>query len=283
MHQSATAVATRLRRRPVSGRRIERVVLGTLGAALFVGLWYALTTGLELGAFRRLPGPLEVFGEWVALDPVYGVSLFTADYWAHIAASTWRAWLAFALAVALGVPLGLAMGWRRAVRDYAGGLIGLLRPIPPLAWVPLAILLLPTNAAAVVFVTFLVAFFATVINTVTGVDAIDRDYFRAARCLGASEWRVLVDVVLPGALPAIFTGLQVAMGAAWFSLAAGEMIAAQHGLGFLIWEAYNLIQYPTIVIGMITLGLLGYASSAVVRGVGARLTRWRGRAIGQGA
>ncbi len=269
------------RHRPAQGVGGERLVLGVLGAALFVGLWYLLTTQWALGPLRRLPGPLVVLEEWVSLDPVYGVSLFTADYWVHIAASTWRAWLAFALAVALGVPLGLAMGWRRIVRDYAGGLIGLLRPIPPLAWVPLAILLLPTNEAAVIFVTFLVAFFATVINTVTGVAAIDRDYYRAARCLGASEWRVLCDVVLPGALPTIFTGLQVAMGAAWFSLAAGEMIAAQHGLGFLIWEAYNLIQYPTIVIGMITLGLLGYASSALIRALGAHLTRWRDRAIGR--
>jgi NitT/TauT family transport system permease protein len=266
-------------RRGFTPRRIGRGVQGLLGLFAFLLLWYLLSTVWEVGAFRRLPGPLDVFEEWISLDPVYGISLFTADYYAHIGASLWRAWLAFLLAVATGVPLGLLMGWRKTVQDYAGGLIGLLRPIPPLAWVPLAILLLPTNEAAVIFVTFLVAFFAMVVNTIMGVRAIDKDYFRAARCLGASEWEVLRDVVLPGALPSIFTGLQVGMGAAWFSLAAGEMVAAQHGLGFLIWEAYNLIQYPTIVIGMATLGLLGYVSSALIRTLGAWLTRWRSQAL----
>jgi NitT/TauT family transport system permease protein len=285
MSESATILPglreVRGQRMRAFGQGVRRAALGVAGFSIFVGLWYLLSSHLGLGAFRRLPGPLDVLAEWISVDPAYGVSLFTADYYAHILASTWRAWAAFLLAVATGVPLGLLMGWRKAVRDYAGGLVGLLRPIPPLAWVPLAILLLPGTQAAVIFVTFLVAFFATVVNTVMGVLSIDRDYFRAARCLGASEWRVLRDVVLPGALPSIFTGLQVAMGAAWFSLAAGEMIAAQHGLGFLIWEAYNLIQYPTIVIGMGTLGLLGYVSSALIRLLGARLTRWRARAIGQ--
>ena len=93
---------------------------------------------------------------------------------------------------------------------------------------------------------------------------------------------MLRDVILPGALPQIFTGLQIAMGAAWFSLAAGEMIAAQYGLGFLIMDAYNLIQYPTIVIAMATLGLMGYLSSALIRYLGDRLMRWRLEAMGAG-
>src|SRR5436190_1001883 len=102
----------------------------------------------------------------------------------------------------------------------------------------------------------------------------------SAAFLGGSRRDILLDVVLPGALPSIFTGLQIAMGAAWFSLAAGEMIAAQYGLGFLIMESYNLIQFPTIVIAMATLGLLGYASSALIRLVGERLMRWRAQNIG---
>jgi len=135
----------------------------------------------------------------------------------------------------------------------------------------------------VIFVTFLVAFFATALNTLVGVRSIDPDYFRAAASLGASRKDVLLDVVIPGALPNIFTGLQIAMGAAWFSLAAGEMIAAQYGLGFLIMEAYSLIQFPTIVIAMATLGLLGYLSSALIRVLGNRLMRWRDRSMGFGA
>ena len=112
-------------------------------------------------------------------------------------------------------------------------------------------------------------------NTLLGVRSIDPDYFRAARCLSASPRDVLTDIIIPGALPSIFTGFQIAMGAAWFSLVAGEMIAAQYGLGFMILESYNLVQYPTIIIMMVTLGIVGYASSAAIRLAGKRLMRWR--------
>jgi NitT/TauT family transport system permease protein len=128
----------------------------------------------------------------------------------------------------------------------------------------------------------LVAFFATVMNTYVGVKSIDPDYFRAALSLGSKPRDILRHVIIPGALPNIFTGLQIAMGAAWFSLAAGEMIAAQYGLGFMIFESYNLIQFPTIVIGMATLGIAGYVSSAIIRVVGNKLMRWRVQSFGIG-
>lgn len=248
------------------------------GLALFA--WYASVKWLPLDAFARLPDPVQVFTEWASPEPAYGISLFTAAYYKHILYSTLRALAAFALAVALGVPLGIFMGWSVRFNEYASALVGLLRPIPPLAWVPLAILVLPGVESAVVFVTFLVAFFATTLNTYVGVKSIDQDYLRAAACLGAGRRDMLVDVIVPGALPQIFTGLQIAMGAAWFSLAAGEMIAAQYGLGFLIMDAYNLIQYPTIVIAMGTLGFMGFLSSALIRAAGGRMMRWRMEAIG---
>jgi sulfonate transport system permease protein len=248
------------------------------GLALFG--WYASVKWIPLESFARLPDPVQVFTEWLSPHPVYGISLFTAAYYKHILFSTLRALAAFLLAVALGVPLGILMAWSARFDAYASALVGLLRPIPPLAWVPLAILVLPGAESAVVFVTFLVAFFATTLNTLVGVKSIDRDYLRAAACLGASRLDLLVDVIVPGALPQIFTGLQIAMGAAWFSLAAGEMIAAQYGLGFLIMDAYNLIQFPTIVIAMGTLGFMGLLSSALIRVVGHRLMRWRMEAMG---
>lgn len=251
-----------------------------VGYALFLLLWYGSTQWLPVAALNRLPGPIAVITEWLSLDPFYGISIFTADYYIHIMYSVGRATAAFLLAVALGVPLGILMGWSKRFNEYASGLFGLLRPIPPLAWVPLAILLFAHVEIAVVFVTFLVAFFATAMNTLVGVRSIDQDYFRAAQCLGASPTQMLWDVVVPGALPHIFTGFQIAMGAAWFSLAAGEMVAAQYGLGFLVFEAYNLIQFPTIVIGMATLGLAGYISSALIRVLGNRLMKWRQQAFG---
>ena len=251
-----------------------------IGFAIVILAWYASVQWLPIKSFQRLPDPLTVVIEWLNPDPDYGLSIFTRDYYLHIWYSTYRATLAFALAVALGVPLGIMMGWKARFNEYASSLLGLLRPIPPLAWVPVAILIFPGNEPAVIFVTFLVAFFATTMNTLLGVKSIDPDYFRAARSLGARPVDILRDVIIPGALPSIFTGLQIAMGAAWFSLVAGEMIAAQYGLGFMILESYNLVQYPTIVIMMVTLGIVGFVSSALIRLIGNRLMRWRADSIG---
>ncbi len=258
----------------------RRFWLMCTGYALACILWYASVKWIPLAAFARLPDPVTVFTEWLSPDPSYGISIFTGAYYKHILASTWRALAAFIFAVALGVPLGIMMGWSATFNAYASALVGLLRPVPPLAWVPLAILLLPVAEIAVVYVTFLVAFFATTLNTLVGVRSIDPDFLRAARCLGASRRDLLIDIIIPGALPQLFTGLQIAMGAAWFSLAAGEMIAAQYGLGFLIMDAYSLIQYPTIVIAMGTLGLMGYLCSASIRVLGDRLMRWQARPMG---
>ena len=251
------------------------------GFAAFVGLWHVTVVTFSLPWFNRLPGPWECLLEWLSPDPDYGVSIYTKDYYTHILYSTYRATLAFALATVLGVAFGLMMGWSKKFYDYSFPLVELIRPIPPLAWVPLAILVLPGIEPAVIFVTFMVAFFVTALNTLLGVQSIDENYFRAAKCLGAGKKRLLMDVVLPGSMPFIFTGLQISMGAAWFSLVAGEMIAAQYGLGFLIWDSYSLIQYPVIVIGMVTLGLVGWASSAIVRSIGRKLMTWRERELSE--
>jgi len=245
------------------------------GFVIFVGLWWVTVSLLKLPWFNRLPGPVEVVSEWLSPEPTFGISIYTKDYYTHIFYSTYRATAAFLLATLLGIPFGLLMGWNKKFYDYSLPLVELIRPIPPLAWVPLAILVLPGSEPAVIFVTFLVAFFVTTLNTLLGVESIDENYFRAAKCLGASNKDILFDVVVPGALPYVFTGLQISMGASWFSLVAGEMIAAQYGLGFLIWDSYSVIAYPVIFIGMATLGIIGWASSALVRVVGRRLMAWR--------
>ena len=258
----------------------RRFILMMVGFVAAFGLWYASVKWLPFPAFRRLPDPIKVIVEWLSPNPDFGISVFTANYYVHILYSTYRATVAFALAVLLGVPLGILMGWSTTVREYSDALLTLLRPIPPLAWVPLAILIFPGTEPAVIFVVFLVAFYATTLNTWVGVRSIDGAYFRAALCLGARPIDVLRDVILPGALPSIFTGFQLAMGAAWFSLVAGEMIAARYGLGYVIWESYNLVQYSTTVIGMVTLGIVGYLCSALIRFAGTYLMRWREKNIG---
>jgi NitT/TauT family transport system permease protein len=248
--------------------------LGTAGFVLFIAVW-SLLVHFNVWRFSKLPDLLSVVREWTSRTPVYGVSLFTPAYYADIWASTVRVFAAFTLATALGVPLGILLGWNRIARDVLFPVLELSRPIPPLAWVPLAILMLSGQQSAMIFLTFIAAFFATVLNTMLGVTSIDESYLRAAYCLGSRHWDVVWNVVLPGALPYIFTGLQVGMGVAWFSLVAGEMIAGEVGLGYLILNSYVELQTVTIVIGMITLGVIGFLSSALVRWIGHRLMVWQ--------
>ncbi len=252
--------------------------LGLAGIVGFVLFWYLTTEYFKLPRFRMLPGPVEVWTEFTSHDPIYGTSMYTPQYYWHIATSSARVLIAFALATILGVPLGLFMGWKRTFRDYAFPIIEVLRPIPVLAWVPLAIIIMPGREAPIIFLAFLAAFFATTLNAMLGVESIDESYFRAARCLGSKPWQIFKRVVVPGALPDIFTGLQIGMGVAWFSLVAAEMVSGEHGLGFLIWDSYVLSQYPVIVIAMVTLGLVGYVYSAVIRLVGRMLMGWTARA-----
>jgi NitT/TauT family transport system permease protein len=205
------------------------------------------------------------------------VSIYTPVYYQHILVSLRRIVKAFALATGFGVPVGLLLGWSKRFRDYVFPLFEMLRPIPILAWVPLAIIMLPGDELPVVYLTFLASFFATALNTMLGVKSIDPVYVLAAECLGASRWRIFREVIIPGALPFIFTGLQISVGVAWFSLVAAEMISGQFGLGYLINTSYTTVEYPTLVIAMFTLGIVGYSTSVAVRLVGEWLMTWRTR------
>lgn len=258
----------------------HKFLYGILGFTCFFGIWYALTELFSLPRFEFIPNPLYLFREWVSLEPKYGVSLFTPVYYEHIAVSTLRVYAAFTIAILVGAPLGILLGWSRLMRNLLFPVVEMLRPIPPLAWVPLAVLTLYGTEMPVIFVTLLAALFATVLNTYLGVRSIHESYFRAAACLGYNRWQVLIRVVVPGALPFIFTGLQIAMGVAWFSLVGGELIAGRAGLGYLIFDGYVQVALPNIFIGMITLGVLGYVSSAIIRRVGEWLMAWQSKERG---
>lgn len=259
--------------------RSSRPYLMIIGIGLFFLSWYLLVDVLKFWRFRELPGLVPSIREWISPDPVYGVSLFTAEYYGHIWASVYRVMVAFVTATVLGIAVGVLMGWSRIFYGLAFPILEMLRPIPILAWIPLAILLLPGREAPIIGLTFLAAFFVTILNTLLGVKAIDEVYFRAARSLGFSEMAILFHVIIPGAMPYIFVGLQIAMGACWFSLVASEIVSGQAGLGYKVWETYYYVQFETMVIVMATLGLLGYVSSALVRIIGNRLMRWRARIL----
>ncbi len=252
------------------------------GFAIMLGLWYLTVQVWKLPRFADMPGLTTVVKEMFSKNPVYGLSVYTPEYYKDIWFSIRRVAIAFFLATALGVPLGLFLGWSKTFREYVFPVFETLRPIPVLAWVPLAILMFSGNETPVIFLTFLASFFATALNTMLGVESIDESYSRAAYCLGASKWQVFREVIVPGAMPFIFTGLQISVGVAWFSLVAGEMVSGEFGLGYVINTSYTMVRYPTIVIGMITLGAVGYATSALVRMVGDYMMQWRVRELALG-
>lgn len=253
-----------------------------VGFGLVLGFWYLAVEVWKLPRFEKMPGITTVVREWFSPDPAFGLSVYVPEYYAHIWASLRRVLISFAVATVVGVPLGLMLGWSQKFKDYIFPVFELLRPIPALAWVPLAILMFQGSETAVIFITFLPSFFATTLNTMLGVQSIEESHLRAASCLGANRLQTFRHVVIPGAMPFIFTGLQISVGVAWFSLVAGEMISGEFGLGYVIYTGYTLATYPTIIIGMVTLGIVGYASSAAVRAVGKLLMRWRSRELGLG-
>ena len=252
------------------------------GFAIMLGLWYLSVEIWKLPRFADMPGLTAVVKELFNPNPVYGLSVYTPEYYNHIGVSIRRVAIAFFLATALGVPLGLFLGWSKTFREYVFPVFETLRPIPILAWVPLAILMFTGSETPVIFLTFLASFFATALNTMLGVESIDESYSRAAYCLGASKWQVFREVIVPGAMPFIFTGLQISVGVAWFSLVAGEMVSGEFGLGYVINTSYTMVRYPTIVIGMVTLGAVGYLTSALVRMVGDYMMQWRVRELALG-
>ncbi|MBN8762659.1 MAG: ABC transporter permease [Thiobacillus sp. 63-78] len=252
------------------------------GFGILLATWYLAVEVWKLPRFADMPGLTTVMKEWFSKDPVYGLSIWTPEYYQHIWVSVRRILIAFFLATVLGVPLGLFLGWSKTFREYVFPVFETLRPIPILAWVPLAIIMFQGSETPVIFLTFLASFYATALNTMLGVETIDESYSRAAACLGASKWQVFREVIVPGAMPFMFTGLQISIGVAWFSLVAGEMVAGEYGLGYVINTSYTMVRYPTIVIGMITLGIVGYVSSALVRMAGDYMMQWRVRELALG-
>ncbi|HZP75495.1 MAG TPA: ABC transporter permease [Pseudolabrys sp.] len=243
--------------------------------ALLAGLafWqYASVTSLHLYVrFDNVPGPLQAGQALIQ-------HLAESTFYMHIAVSLERIAISYALAAALGITLGLLMGRLQVVRDIVYPYIELLRPIPAVAWIPMAILLLPTEEGSIIFITFLGALFPIVLNTMHGVEQTPEVLIRAAQSLGASQPTIFRHVILPGALPSICAGLAIGMGVSWFSLLAGEIISGQYGIGYFTWNAYSIINYPDIVVGMLAIGLLGTSTTYLVQLLARPALAWQRKA-----
>lgn len=237
-----------------------------------LGFWQvAASLHLDFGlvTFRNVPTPGEVFN---ALRELISSSALAR----HILASLGRVAAGYLSAVLLGIALGVTIGRSRWAADLLLPPLEVLRPIPAVAWIPLAILMFPSSELSMVFITFTGALFPILLNTVHGVENVDRRLVASARSLGARRLAILREVVLPGAGPSIVTGLAIGMGTSWFCLVTAEMISGQWGLGYYTWESYTLQNYADIMVGMLLIGLFGLLSSVLVKRLGAWCMPWHG-------
>lgn len=191
----------------------------------------------------------------------------------HLRDSLQREFVAFVWAL-VAVPLGVAMGWWKGFDEQVDSLVEMLRPIPPLAWIPLSILWFGIGDLQNQFIIFLGIFFPVLLNTVNGVRGVEPNLVRAARCLGSDEWTVLTRVVLRAALPQIVTGVRVGLGVGWMALVAAELVGANSGLGFLINDARTILRTDVVIVGMITIGVVGLLLDLLIRRITARLLPW---------
>jgi NitT/TauT family transport system permease protein len=279
---TAETIASRRFAPSLLGRRIfGRATRRALTAyAVVLVIWQLGATsghwlGYRLPVIGSVPSPAAVLAVWrsVIVDP---------GYWQSWYLSFLRVLTGFSAAMIVGVPFGLLLAISPVFRGVAFPVFELLRPIPPLAWVPAAIIFWPTQELSIDFVIFLGAFFTIVINVVGGAGAIDARFIQAARSMGGSQWNIFRRLILPGVLPSIRVGMEVGIGITWEVVVAAEMISgggsggtvSGGGLGFFIWSSYVGGSYPQIIIGMISIGVAGYLSSAAVRLLEARLTPW---------
>ena len=249
----------------------------TIGVATVAALcvaWFVMTTVTGAISPGRFPAPSEV---WQAARQITMQGYADARLHEHVLHSVKLVLLGFVAAIAVGVPLGLAMGWSRRAEALVNPVFLLLRPIPPLAWIPLAIVWLGLGDAAKVLIIWFAAFVPAVINSYSGVRAIEPHLIEAARTLGVPRTMFVREVLIPGALPMIFTGLRLSLQACWTTLVAGELIGAIAGLGHVLYQASLDIFPAMIVVGMAAVAVTGAAMTALLGAVERRAMPWRAR------
>jgi NitT/TauT family transport system permease protein/taurine transport system permease protein len=236
-------------------KKLALMVISVASVLFFIGFWYLATEVLKLVSPMIVPSPRKVFltflGKFSNPNPDGAVLM------AHVWASLQVALLGFILGSLIGVPLGVGMAWYPRFDMLAKPLFDLMRPIPPIAWIPLMILWFGIGLQAKAGVIFLSAFIPCVINAYSGIKLTSAVHIWVASTFGATHWEILWKVAIPTAIPSIFTGMRISLGLAWTSLVAAELLAATQGLGFMIQVARMLGRPDIIMVGMLTIGGIG--------------------------
>ena len=236
------------------------------GIGLFLAAWQ-LAASLEWVNPLLMPAPSRI------VAAVYEMAS-DGSLWTHVAASLQRVFAGFLLAALCGVALGMLTGWVQWISDIVRPMIEALRPIPPIAWTPLAILWFGVGNAPSYFLVFIGAVFPIFINTYAAVRNIDRVQINAALCLGASPSLLVRDVLIPASLPIVLPGLRIGLGVGWMCVVAAELIAAQSGLGYMIQQNRLLLQTQNVLAGMFTIGLIGFLMSIALEWAERRWIGW---------
>lgn len=248
--------------------RLRKLLLQISGVLIVLVLW-ELATGV-FGIFKWfiLPPPTDVLIAMVSM--IMSGELFIDAGWSLL-----RVLLGFAVAAVIAIPLGVAMGWIKELSYIVDPLIEILRPIPPIAWIGLALLWFGIGLGSAIFLVFIGAVFPILLNTIAGVRNVEKKLIEVAYTFGASEPEILAKVVIPASLPTIFTGMRVGMGIGWMCVVAAEMVAVKYGLGNRIIEASNILRTDVVLVDMITIGLMGLAINYIFQIVGDRVFRWQ--------
>lgn len=230
-----------------------------------------------------LPPPSRVaqgWWEWTFGTDAFGLNAYSGTWAANVLFSAQRVGQGFVLAIVAGVPLGIMIGWSRTAARLVDPTIQALRPIPITAWLPFCIAIFGIRAFGAIFLIALGAFYPIVINGAHGARDVNRNLVRAARMMGASGPQLLFRVVLPSALPAVFTGLRIGLGIAWTAVIVAEMVAVKSGLGYVLWDAYYIGRMDVVIADMVSIGLAGFLSDQLILLVERRMLGWKAVARG---
>ena len=232
----------------------QRIAAPIRGLALFIALWTALS---QLG--QSLPGPLKTWHSAVEVfsDPFYRNGPNDQGIGWNVLASLQRAGIGFGMAALIGIPLGFMLGRFRFLNDMLAPIISLLRPVSPLAWLPIGLLVFKAANPAAIWVIFISSIWPMIINTAVGVSRIPQDYLNVAKVLNLSEWKVFTKILFPAVLPYMMTGVRLSMGVAWLVIVAAEMLTGGVGLGFWVWDEWNNLNVEHIIIAIFIVGIVG--------------------------
>jgi nitrate/nitrite transport system permease protein len=231
-----------------------------LGLALFVGLWAAIA------ADGRIPGPLATWeaARQLFADPFYDRGPNDQGIGWNLLSSLSRVGVGFGLAAAVGIPLGFLIGRFAFFAGMAAPIIALLRPVSPLAWLPIGLLVFKAAHPAAIWVIFISSIWPMILNTAVGVRQVPQDYLNVARVLGFSELQTITRILLPAMLPAILTGVRLAVGVAWLVIVAAEMLTGGVGIGFWVWDEWNNLNVEHILIAIFVVGIVGLALEQLI-------------------